>query len=106
MREDLPDDRPIVQRGDQAQPASTSLVRSLLAEHAFKRFYRGDTKSPNGHWEPKKFNASLYDILMGQFATADKNLVMANLDSIREGLVSLMTEGLVLVIKGSAPAVS
>ena len=71
---------------------ATSLVRSLLGEHAFKRFYRGDVKSPGGRWEPKKFNASLYDILMGQFATVDKNLVMANLDSIREALVSLMTE--------------
>lgn len=71
---------------------SVTLVRSLLGEHAFKRYYRGDSKSPNGRWEPKKFNASLYDVLMYSFADADKNRVMANLTAIREALMVLMTE--------------
>jgi hypothetical protein len=71
---------------------SVALIRSLLGHNAFKRFYRGDSKLPNGRWEPKKFNASLYDVLMNSFATADKNNVMANLDAIREGLIVLMTE--------------
>lgn len=71
---------------------SVSLVRSLLGRNAFKRFYRGDGKEPNGRWEPKKFNASLYDILMNSFAAVDKNRVMANLDAIREALIVLMTE--------------
>jgi hypothetical protein len=72
---------------------SVSLIRSLLGEHAFKRYYRGDnSRSPNGRWEPKKFNASLYDILMYSFADKDKNRVMANLDVIREALIVLMTE--------------
>jgi hypothetical protein len=71
---------------------SVTLIRSLLGENAFKRYYRGDTKSPHGRWETKKFNASLYDILMYSFADADKNHVMANLDTIREALIVLMTE--------------
>jgi Protein of unknown function DUF262 len=71
---------------------SVTLVNSLLGKNAFKRYYRGDEKSPGGYWEPKKFNASLYDILMGCFANADKNLVMAKLDAIREALMVLMTE--------------
>jgi len=72
---------------------SVSLIRSLLGEHAFKRYYRGDhSRSPNGRWEPKKFNASLYDILMYSFADKDKNRIMANLDVIREALIVLMTE--------------
>lgn len=70
---------------------SVSLVRSLLGKHAFKRYYRGDDQAKNGHWEPKKFNASLYDILMGCFADKDKNKVMANLDAIQETLIMLMT---------------
>lgn len=67
------------------------IIRSLLDNHAFKRFYKGDDKNPNGHWEPKKFNASLYDILMYSFAKEDKNKVYQQLDSIREALIHLMT---------------
>jgi hypothetical protein len=71
---------------------SVSLIRSLLGTNAFKRFYRGESKDPGGHWEPKKFNASLYDILMNSFSTADKNSVMRNLDAIREAFIVLMTQ--------------
>jgi Protein of unknown function DUF262/HNH endonuclease len=72
---------------------SVTLVRSLLGQNAFRRYYRGDNAAtPNGRWESKKFNASLYDISMYCFADADKNLVMANLDAIREALIVLMTE--------------
>lgn len=68
------------------------IIKSLLDKHAFKRYYKGDIKNKNGYWEPNKFNASLYDILMYQFATTDKNTVYQNLDSIREALIHLMTE--------------
>lgn len=68
-----------------------AIIRSLLDDHAFKRFYRGSTKHPNGYWEQKKFNASLYDILMYSFAKEDKNKVYQNLDAIREALIHLMT---------------
>jgi len=71
---------------------SVALVWSLLGANAFKRFYRGEEKSPNGRWEPRKFNASLYDILMSLFADANKNQVMSSLDRIREALLVLMTE--------------
>lgn len=71
---------------------SVTLVRSLLGQNAFKRYYRGTEKSARGYWEPNKFNASLYDVLMYGFADKDKNIVMANLDSIREALIVLMTE--------------
>lgn len=68
-----------------------TIIKSLLDNHAFKRFYKGDEKNPNGYWEFKKFNASLYDILMYSFAREDKNKVYQNLDSIREALIYLMT---------------
>jgi hypothetical protein len=70
---------------------SVSIVKSLLSTHAFKRFYKGDSKNPNGYWESQRFNASLYDISMYSFAKQDKNKVYQNLDSIREGLIFLMT---------------
>lgn len=73
---------------------SVTLVRALLGKNAFKRYHRGDDQAKNGHWEPKKFNASLYDILMGGFAEKDKNRVMANLDSIREALIVLLISAL------------
>ncbi len=68
-----------------------SIIKSLLDNHAFKRYNRGNKSSPDGKWEPKKFNASLYDILMDSFAREDKNKIYRNLDSIREALIDLMT---------------
>jgi len=68
-----------------------SVIKSLLGEHSFKRFYSGNESQPNGDWEKKKFNASLYDILMDTFARIDKNQAMQNLDSIRESFLNLMT---------------
>lgn len=66
-------------------------IRSLLgAQHAFKRYYPGDARNPSGHWEPTKFNASLYDVLMGVLWDKDRNQVMAALDSLREGWIDLM----------------
>src|ERR1035437_5510171 len=68
-----------------------TLIRSLLGtKHAFKRYYRGDNQNPNGQWERKKFNASLYDVLMGVLWDKDKNQVMAALDALREGWIDLL----------------
>jgi hypothetical protein len=70
---------------------SLTLIRSLLGtQNAFKRYYRGDSQNPNGRWELKRFNASLYDVLMGVFWDKDKNQVMASLDSLREGWIDLL----------------
>lgn len=72
-----------------------SLVRSLLGtEHAFKRYYPGDKQNPNGRWEGKKFNASLYDVLMGVLWDKDKNQVMAALDTLQEGWIDLLANNL------------
>lgn len=68
------------------------IIRSMFATNAFKRFYKGTDKNPTGYWEPKKFNASLYDILMYTFAREDKNVIYQNLDSIREAMIHLMTQ--------------
>jgi len=64
----------------------------MLSKNAFKRYWKGTDKRPDGYWEPKQFNASLYDVLMYTFAREDKNTVFQNLDSIRESLICLMTE--------------
>jgi len=68
------------------------IIRSMLGKNAFKRFYKGTEKNPSGYWEPNKFNASLYDILMSTLAREEKNVIYQNLDSIRESLIHLMTE--------------
>jgi hypothetical protein len=67
-----------------------AIIRSLLDTHAFKRFYKGTAKNPDGYWEPKKFNSSLYDVLMYTFAKTQKNLVYKHLDTIREAFIHLM----------------
>ena len=68
------------------------IVKSIFDKNAFKRYYKGRSDNPNGNWEPKKFNVSLYDILMYSFAKEDKNKVYQNLDSIKEALMHLMTK--------------
>lgn len=68
------------------------IIRSMFGKNAFKRFYKGSEKNFSGNWEPSKFNASLYDIVMYTFAREDKNVIFQNLDSIREALIDLMTE--------------
>lgn len=71
---------------------SCQIIRSAFGKNSFKRFYKGKDGQPNGYWEPKKFNTSLFDILMYSFAKEDKNRVYQNLDSVKEALVNLMTE--------------
>lgn len=71
---------------------SAQIVRSLLDRHAFKRFYRGNETNPNGYWEPRKFNKSLYDVLMWGFTAYDKQQIYRNLDGVREALVDLMSQ--------------
>jgi hypothetical protein len=69
-----------------------ALVRSLLGtEHAFKRYYPGSQQNPNGRWELKKFNASLYDVLMGVLCDKERNQVMQALDCLREGWIDLLS---------------
>lgn len=70
---------------------SVSIVKSLLGNNAFKRYYKGNENNPNGYWERSRFNASLFDILMDSFARVDKNNVYANLDAIREAFIELLT---------------
>lgn len=69
---------------------SIAIIKSLFPDNAFKRFSRGHAGMPDGCWETKRFNASLYDVFMGVFADKDKNQVYAALDSLREALVDLM----------------
>ena len=70
---------------------AVALVKSLVGDVGFKRFYPGNENNRNGYWENKRFNVSLYDILMWSFSRADKNLVMHNLSAIRESYIDLMT---------------
>jgi len=73
---------------------SVSIIKSLLGENAFKRYHNGTDKNPNGYWEKTRFNTSLFDVLMDSFARVDKNSVYANLDSIREAYITLISSDL------------
>lgn len=66
------------------------IIRSMFGDHAFKRYYAGSLKDPNGYWEKNRFNVSLFDILMDTFARMDKNQVYRHLDKLREALIHLM----------------
>jgi hypothetical protein len=74
---------------------AVGIIYSMLYDngvsHAFKRYYAGNSLSnPNGYWETKKFNYSLYDILMHSFAHADRNKVQQKMDTIRDAFIYLM----------------
>lgn len=73
---------------------AVSLTASLLGSDAFTRFVPGDSETHDGGWESGKLNASLHDALMFGFSHPDiqKNLVMANLDAIKEELIHLMVD--------------
>ncbi len=70
---------------------SINIITSLFGESAFKRFYIGNDTNHNGTWESQQFNSSLFDVLMGVFHDKNKNQVYATLDSLREGIIDLMT---------------
>lgn len=86
----LTDDEAKALRG--AFKNACQILRSTFGKNAFKRFYRGSDKDRAGYWESKKFNASLFDVLMYTFAKEDKNAIYQKLDSVREALICLMTE--------------
>ncbi|MDG6250334.1 DUF262 domain-containing protein [Methanocalculus sp.] len=69
---------------------AVSIINSLFGGNAFKRFYPGTADDPNGKWEQKRFNASLYDVYLGIFCDKDKNQVYQALDALREGIIDLM----------------
>ncbi|WP_184544131.1 GmrSD restriction endonuclease domain-containing protein [Mucilaginibacter sp. FT3.2] len=75
----------------QAFKKAISIIKSLFAENAFKRYYKGTESNPDGYWERSRFNTSLYDILMDSFARAEKTSVYPKLDAIREAFINLMT---------------
>ncbi|MGB5070336.1 MAG: DUF262 domain-containing protein [Flavobacteriales bacterium] len=71
---------------------AVDVITSMFGEHAFRRYYSGDSqKNPNGRWEPKKFNVSLYDILMDTFARMDKNQSYRHMDRLGEALIDVMS---------------
>ena len=70
---------------------SVMILRSLFGQNAFRRYHTGTEENPNGEWETKQFNASLFDVWMNIFSDKDKNRVFACLDSLREGLLDLMS---------------
>ena len=70
---------------------SINIIYALFGDHAFKRYYRGNNEDPEGYWEPSKFNASLFDVLMDSCARINKQIAYANLDAIREAFIDLMT---------------
>lgn len=68
------------------------ITRSMFGTHAFKRFHKGTDVDKNGYWEQKKFNASIFDVIMYSFAREDKNLIFGKMDAIREAFIYLMTD--------------
>lgn len=70
---------------------SVKLTKTVFGDKAFRRFVAGSNKDPNGHWETKKINKGLFDILMFGFTLYEENQIVPCSDQIREELIWLMT---------------
>ena len=66
-----------------------SIINSIFGKNSFKRFYK-DSSDKICKWELQKLNVSVYDVLMWVFADKDKNIIMRNLDALKEGIMDLM----------------
>lgn len=75
---------------DQLFRKSAQLTLTVFGEHAFKRYYAGTAEDPNGHWEPKRLNMALYDVVMVGFTSYEKHQVVPRADAVRDGLIELM----------------
>ena len=75
---------------------ATASVRTVFGEegkNAFRRWLLDPESDPPAfRREPKKFSASLYDILMWSFAKNDRNAIARNADAIREAMIHLSTD--------------
>ena len=47
------------------------VVKTVFGDKAFRRFTVGTEKDPNGHWEKKRVNQALFDVLMFGFTQYD-----------------------------------
>lgn len=86
---------------------SIQIIKSLFGDNAFRRFKVGNSNNPDGAWETK-FNASLFDALMGVFCDKDKTQVYGVLDTLREGIIELMgsnTEFIDAILLGTSEQV-
>ena len=66
-------------------------TKTLFGDHAFRRFNRGTEGHPNGEWEQKAINVSLFEITMDSMARIQPNVLMRHLDQIREAFIELVT---------------
>lgn len=75
---------------EKAFKTSVKIIKSILGRNAFKRYKAGSVGNPDGTWEIKKFNYSLYDILMYSFSYFEEPKIRKNIDIIKESLIYLM----------------
>ena len=64
-------------------------IRTVFGTNAFRKWSFVDGDINHKIKQDRTFNASLYDILMGEFAKRDRIAITKNADSIREALIDL-----------------
>jgi hypothetical protein len=67
-------------------------LREMMGQQAGRRFRRGHEQDPNGAWEARRFNAALFDVLLGGFTRYPRREAQPHLGTLREALLWLLTE--------------
>ncbi len=70
---------------------SIEMAYAVFQEHAFRRYYPGNTYNPNGTWERSRLNVALWDTVLYTFSYYDRETIVSLRDHIREEFLDMIT---------------
>ena len=78
---------------EEAFKRAVQINKSLFGNRSFRRIKLGDPENHNASWKNTTVvSGALYDLMMVSFLDYDKNMIIRNLDALREGFIYLITE--------------
>ncbi|MEM0979453.1 MAG: DUF262 domain-containing protein [Cyanobacteria bacterium P01_H01_bin.58] len=70
---------------------SIEMAYAVFQEHAFRRYYLGNTYNPNGTWEKSRLNVALWDTVLYTFSYYDRDTILPIKDHVREEFLDMIT---------------
>ena len=91
MKNNLPSVTADVAKAEEDFKQATSLVRSVFAEKAFRKFTPGDEGTVDGRWEPKRVLA-LADVQLWGMNQYEKGQMIGRADRLYEAAIELLVD--------------